>query len=128
MNLSGEAVKQCITELGISPDDVAVVHDCLEVEVGEVKIRKKGSLNGHHGLLNIARETGHKKLKRLSIGIGRPDSVEEVIDYVLGKPDLEDFAKIEGFAFNFVGNEFIKELYDAPEDKMIGIPVLGHEN
>jgi PTH1 family peptidyl-tRNA hydrolase len=72
MNLSGTAVSECATFFKIKPEEIIVIHDDLELPLGEVRIQKGGGLQGHNGLRNIKERIGSDQFYRLRIGIGRP--------------------------------------------------------
>lgn len=82
MNLSGRSVQKAVSYFKINIDDVIVVHDELELEMNEVKIKKGGSNKGHNGLKNIDASIG-KDYWRIGIGIGRPFDKADVPNYVL---------------------------------------------
>ncbi len=85
MNSSGEAVGETVRRLGISPRELLVVCDDLDMELGRLRLRTKGSAGGHRGVASIAEALGTTEFPRLRMGIGRPQSQEtSVIDYVLG--------------------------------------------
>ena len=72
MNLSGTAVSECATFFKIKPEEILVIHDDLELGLGEVRLQKGGGLQGHNGLRNIKERIGSDQFYRLRIGIGRP--------------------------------------------------------
>ena len=83
MNLSGEAVLPLATYFGISMDDILVVYDDLDLEPGKLRLKTKGSAGGHNGMKNIIQLFGSQEIKRLKIGIGRPEPGWKVVDHVL---------------------------------------------
>lgn len=89
MNLSGEAVLPLMAYYGIHQDDLLVIYDDLDLEVGKIRLRQKGSAGGHNGMKSIIHLLGSQDFKRLKIGIGRPDPGYKVVDHVLApfKPD-----------------------------------------
>ena len=102
MNSSGFAVGETVRHLTISPDEMLVVCDDLDLEFGRIRMRMKGSNGGHRGLASIGEVLGTLEFPRLRIGIGRPRSVEQsIIDYVLGtwtSDEIEAIPKIFGQA------------------------------
>lgn len=72
MNLSGLAVVTLLRKYRIDPNNLLVVCDDLDLELGRIKIRPAGSCGGHRGLESIIDSLGSEKLSRLRIGIGRP--------------------------------------------------------
>jgi len=84
MNNSGIAVKDVLGRFNIPLGNLVVVHDDLDMEVGKVRIRKKGSSGGHKGVESIIQKLSSKDFPRLKIGIGREGDVTPE-DYVLSK-------------------------------------------
>ena len=85
MNSSGIAVGETIRHLSISPDEMLVACDDLDIDYGRIRMRMNGSNGGHRGLASIGNVLGTLDFPRLRIGIGRPRSMEQsIIDYVLG--------------------------------------------
>ena len=96
MNGSGSAVGETVGKFGISPQELLVVSDDLDMPLGRLRLRMKGSCGGHRGLASIAEYLGSLDFPRLRLGIGRPQSdSESVIDYVLGKWTSDDSALLE---------------------------------
>jgi len=99
MNLSGIAVRQAIQDYDIVPHDIAVIYDDLDLDVGRLRIRKKGGHGGHKGVRSILEHVEAPNFVRLRMGIGRPDSAgaerellscesncearESIVEYVL---------------------------------------------
>ena len=89
MNNSGQSVIQVVNFYKISPSDVVVMHDDMDIPVGEVKYRTKGSAGGHNGLKSIIAHLGTQEFKRVKIGVSKPSEMT-VIDHVLGKFSKEE--------------------------------------
>lgn len=86
MNASGEAVVRVAEHFGISPCDMLVIHDCLDLPLGRLRIRLEGSSGGQRGLSSIQAALGTTAVPRLRAGIGRPqDNDTGIVDYVLGR-------------------------------------------
>ncbi|MCQ2363389.1 MAG: aminoacyl-tRNA hydrolase [Acidaminococcaceae bacterium] len=86
MNESGQAVGEYARFYGIAPEDIAVIHDDMDLELGQLRIRKKGSSGGHNGIKSIQSHLGTDAFPRFRIGIGHPQHDREiVIDHVLTK-------------------------------------------
>jgi PTH1 family peptidyl-tRNA hydrolase len=81
MNDSGKVIP-CLAKQGIKPENILVVHDELELPFGTIKHKLGGSAKGHNGLKSIMTYSGDG-FYRLRFGIGRPESREEVSNYVL---------------------------------------------
>ena len=84
MNLSGEAVAKAAGRLQLEPSEILVVSDDLELPLGRLRLRRGGSDGGHNGLKSVISELGSADVRRLRLGIGRPEHKGEVVDYVLG--------------------------------------------
>lgn len=83
MNLSGLAVKALLKKYRIDLENLLVVCDDLDLELGRQKIRASGSSGGHQGLKSVIDSLKSDRFSRLRIGIGRPQINTEVKDYVL---------------------------------------------
>ena len=73
MNLSGTAVSEAASFYHLSPEEILVIHDDLELPLGKAKLQKGGGLQGHNGLRSIKERLGTGEFYRLRIGIGRPE-------------------------------------------------------
>jgi PTH1 family peptidyl-tRNA hydrolase len=91
MNLCGLSVVYFMLERNISPSDLLVICDCLDLPFGSFRLRSKGSDAGHRGLRSIIASLGRSDFSRLKIGIGRPQERYDISDYVLSRfiPDEE---------------------------------------
>ncbi|WP_395480143.1 aminoacyl-tRNA hydrolase [Candidatus Curculioniphilus buchneri] len=87
MNLSGKSVTTMANVYNISPKEILVVHDELNLLLGTARFKQGGSSNGHNGLKDIIKCLGNNScFYRLRIGIGHPGDKNKVIEFVLGKP------------------------------------------
>jgi PTH1 family peptidyl-tRNA hydrolase len=86
MNNSGRAVRGALREIHGVASEMLVVCDSLDLPPGTVRLKLKGSSGGQKGLQSIIQSLGTEDFMRLSIGIGRPNQKEQVIDHVLGSP------------------------------------------
>ncbi|MGN1146407.1 MAG: aminoacyl-tRNA hydrolase [Acetatifactor sp.] len=85
MNLSGESVRELIDYY--KADETAqliVISDDISLDVGQLRIRKKGSAGGHNGLKNIIAHLGHDSFIRIKMGVGEKPGGYDLADYVLG--------------------------------------------
>ena len=94
MNLSGRSVQQWVSYYRLAAENVLVVHDDLDIELGRIKFTHGGGPGGHKGVESIIREVGTRDIPRLKVGIGRPRHGESVEAYVLDGfyPDETDAA------------------------------------
>ncbi|MBF4803754.1 aminoacyl-tRNA hydrolase [Lancefieldella rimae] len=83
MNTSGGPLSKLARARRISPADILVVHDEVDLAEGRTRVRAGGGLNAHNGLRSIADKLGTRDFMRLQCGIGRPPGRMTVADYVL---------------------------------------------
>jgi PTH1 family peptidyl-tRNA hydrolase len=100
MNLSGEAVRAILDFYKLTPDDIIVIHDDLDIPVGKYKIATDSSSAGHHGIENIIEKLGTQKFKRIRIGIGEENTDEPSCrlgahDFVLDRFTDEELEKLK---------------------------------
>lgn len=84
INLSGEVMIEFVRFFDIKPEDILVVSDDLDLPLGSLKLKEKGSSGGHNGLKNIEEHLKTNEYKRIKIGISN-DKTIDTKDYVLGK-------------------------------------------
>ena len=89
MNLSGGVVKKYVDYYKIKLDDILVIQDDLDMNIGRIKIVYDSSSGGHNGIKDIENNLGSKKYARLKIGIAK-DKDMDTRDYVLGKFSTQD--------------------------------------
>lgn len=89
MNLSGKSVQACLAFFHIAHENILVIHDELDLPVGDVRCKSGGGAGGHNGLKSIIELTGSADFQRLRLGIGRPPS-NDVVHYVLGSIPASD--------------------------------------
>ncbi len=83
MNLSGQAAASLTHYFEVGPDRLVVVHDDLDLDLGRLKIARKGGSGGHRGVQSIIQHLGGEEFVRLKVGIGRPRFEEPIEQYVL---------------------------------------------
>ena len=85
MNLSGESVRDVIDYYKVDEEEeLIVVSDDISLDVGMLRVRKKGSAGGHNGLKNIIQHLGHDTFMRIKMGVGEKPKGYDLADYVLG--------------------------------------------
>ena len=85
MNLSGESVRELIDYYKVDETtELIVISDDISLDVGQLRIRKKGSAGGHNGLKNIIAHLGHDNFMRVKFGVGEKPKGWDLADYVLG--------------------------------------------
>ena len=96
MNLSGEAISKALNFYKISPENLVVICDDINLDAGKIRIRKKGSDGGQNGLKNIILNLKTQEFKRISIGIGaKPHPEYDLKDWVLSNFSKEAKPQIE---------------------------------
>ena len=107
MNESGKSVKSAKDWFKFENNQLLVLVDDMDLPIGKIRVRSKGSSGGHNGLKSIINHLGTVEFKRLKIGIGTPsqdkqDRKSKTISHVLGKFSKEELIKI-----NFIIKEII---------------------
>ena len=84
MNLSGESVGGIVNYYKIDPEsELLVIYDDISLDVGQLRIRKKGSAGGHNGIKNIIANLGTDRFMRVKVGVGEKPKNWDLADYVL---------------------------------------------
>lgn len=89
MNNSGEAVRAAMDFYRLAPEDLLVIYDDLDLPVGKLRLRQKGSAGGHNGIKSIIAHIKTQEFDRIRVGIDK-DARIPVVDWVLGKIRKED--------------------------------------
>ena len=112
MNNSGEAVGEAARFYKIPPERVIVILDDFSFDVGQIRIKRKGSAGGHNGLKSIIAHLGSENFPRIKVGVGKkPNADYDIIDWVLGR-----FPK-----------ELEKDLKSALENAVDALPYIVNE-
>ena len=85
MNLSGECIKKFVDFYKLSSEQVIVVYDDVDIEVGKIRIRKEGGPGTHNGMKSTVHELQTEKFPRIRVGIGMPELNIDLMYHVLGK-------------------------------------------
>ncbi|NPV09055.1 MAG: aminoacyl-tRNA hydrolase [Anaerolineae bacterium] len=94
MNLSGRPVARALARHGLSPSDLLLVHDDVDLPFGRLRLRPSGSAAGHRGVQSVIDALGTNEFPRLRVGIGRPND-EGVRDFVLSTFGPDERAQLE---------------------------------
>ncbi len=110
MNNSGEAIRAIIDWFKVDKDKLIIVVDDIDIPLGKIRVRKKGSSGGHNGLKSIINHLNSKEFLRIRIGIGSPPIIEKdkkfnTISHVLG-----NFSNPEKIILNKIFCQMIKSL------------------
>ena len=96
MNNSGEAIGEAARFYKIPPEKVIVISDDTTLDVGKIRIRRKGSAGGHNGLKSIIAHLGSEDFPRVKIGVGKkPDAYTDLADWVLARFPKESEADLK---------------------------------
>ena len=96
MNLSGESLRALTDFYKIDVEtELLVIYDDISLDVGQLRIRKKGSAGGHNGIKSIISHLGTNVFPRIKVGVGEKPSGYDLADYVLGHFSKDDRAKMQ---------------------------------
>lgn len=95
MNLSGQSIREIIEFYKIEKEQVIVIFDDIDIEPGNIKIRKAGGAGTHNGMKSVVKELNTQDFKRIRVGIGKPEEKEHLVEYVLGAISDEDRENLE---------------------------------
>ena len=91
MNLSGGPVRDMANYFKIDPEtEMIVIYDDIDLEPGQLRIRKKGSAGGHNGIKHIIQQLGTQTFVRIKVGVGAKPKGWDLADHVLGRFSTED--------------------------------------
>lgn len=119
MNDSGIAVKPLMDYFDISAENVIVVHDDMDLPIGKIRIKDKGSAGGHNGIKSLISNLGTEHFSRIRVGIAHPDKNNTVVNYVLGRFSKDQLPEFKIAADNAV---------NALEDWLAGVTIPELEN
>jgi PTH1 family peptidyl-tRNA hydrolase len=106
MNNSGVAVQKFCRFFKIPANDVIVIHDDIDLELGKIKVKIGGGNGGHNGLKSIDQHIGANYL-RIRLGVGKPQNDMDVADYV-----LNNFSKSEEVIVNLMVDFIVNNISD----------------
>ena len=95
MNDSGESVRLLVRRYGVTPEQLVVVHDELDLPVAALRVKAGGGLAGHNGLRSITSHLHSDEFQRVRIGVGKPSSKEQGTDHVLSRFSKRERAEID---------------------------------
>ncbi|OEH92766.1 aminoacyl-tRNA hydrolase [Bacillus solimangrovi] len=90
MNLSGESIKPMMDYFHVNKENLIVIHNDLDLPLGKIRLRQKGSAGGHNGMKSTIAQLGTQQFNRIRVGIDRPPFGMSVSDYVLGEFSKEE--------------------------------------
>ncbi len=94
MNNSGQPVDLVARFYGLTPSDLLIIYDDIALEMGQLRVRRKGSPGGHKGMANVIDCLGTDEIARIRLGIGSPPPAQDARHYVLSpfRPSEQDIA------------------------------------
>ena len=95
MNESGPVVAKALRRAEAGPADLILVYDDIDLPLGTVRLRMKGSHGGHNGVRSVIDALGTEEIKRVKVGIGRPDHKGDVPDHVLTSFERDEMSVVE---------------------------------
>lgn len=95
MNLSGNAVHEIANFYNLSSEDFLVIYDDIDLDVGSIRVRAKGSAGGHNGIKSIIANLGDDKFNRVRVGVGAKKENSDLVDHVLGQMSKTDRKEFE---------------------------------
>lgn len=96
MNLSGEAVRGIMDFYKESIENLLIIFDDIDLELGNIRIKERGSAGTHNGMKSIVQNLGTVDFKRVKVGIGKPKPNIDLVNHVLGKFSDEEFKILNG--------------------------------
>ena len=96
MNLSGESIREFINYYKMDPEtELIVIYDDIDLEPGQIRIRKKGSAGGHNGMKSIISQIGTQNFYRIKVGVGAKPAGWDLADYVLGRFSTKEREEVD---------------------------------
>lgn len=96
MNLSGDSVREFINYYKMDPEtELIVIYDDIDLEPGQIRIRKKGSAGGHNGMKSIISQIGTQNFYRVKVGVGAKPAGWDLADYVLGRFSTKEREEVD---------------------------------
>lgn len=95
MNLSGQSVADAVNFYKIPLNKIIVIHDDMNLPLGKLRIRPRGSSGGHKGMDSIIYNLSSDEFCRIRVGIGKPQGEYDAASYVLGRFTPDDLRKID---------------------------------
>ena len=118
MNLSGESVRELVNYYKVDPEsELIIIQDDIDLEPGQLRIRKQGSAGGHNGLKDIIGRLGTQKFMRVKVGVGAKPKGWDLADHVLGRFSADD-RKLVDEAIELAADAVEKIITDGPDAAM----------
>lgn len=117
MNLSGGPIREASDSMSLMLEDLLVIHDDIDIPLGEARYKIGGGHGGHNGLKSIVAQLGGAGFCRIRIGVARPPEGMDVSDYVLGDVDRDEVDALQS-AF--------EKAYGLIEERFLAGPNMGN--
>ena len=95
MNVCGPVVARALRTLRVTPGELILVYDDIDLPLGTVRTRMKGSAGGHNGVRSVLGTLGTQEVRRVKVGIGRPGRKDEVADHVLAPFERDELEAVD---------------------------------
>ena len=95
MNVCGPVIARALQRHGAGPEDLILVYDDIDLPLGAVRVRMKGSHGGHNGVRSVIDALGTTDIRRVKVGIGRPEHKGDVPDHVLTVFDADELPAVD---------------------------------
>ncbi len=95
MNESGPVVARALRRAEAGPADLILVYDDIDLPLGTVRFRMKGSHGGHNGVRSVIEALGTEEIKRVKVGVGRPDHKGDIPDHVLTSFEQDELPAVD---------------------------------
>lgn len=95
MNLSGESIKEVVDFYKLKVQDLIIIYDDMDIEIGTIKLRKKGGPGSHNGMKSVISNLGKDEFSRIRVGIGKPENKNDMINYVIGHIPEAEFERLD---------------------------------
>lgn len=96
MNLSGESIREAVGYYKLDPkEELIIIFDDISLDVGQIRLRAKGSAGGHNGIKSVIACLGTDEFQRIKVGVGEKPKGWDLADYVLGRFNEEEWVKME---------------------------------
>ena len=107
MNLSGESIIEVVNYYKIPKENVIIIYDDIDIEIGKMRIKREGSAGTHNGMRSIVANLHTEKFPRIRIGIKQIDNEKPIIDYVLSNfndEQIKDFDRLSDQVYDTILN------------------------
>ena len=95
MNVCGPVVARALQRHGADPEELILVYDDIDLPLGAVRVRMKGSHGGHNGVRSVIEALGTSDIRRVKVGIGRPEHKGDVPDHVLTVFEADELPAVD---------------------------------